>query len=232
MICAILNHSVNNLRIPYNPSRGFKKLPIVKDEVCFWSKSDALHFLRFANQKYCIGSKRRWIYTVYLLALNTGLRAGEIWGLQKRDIQAHSLFIRRQFNSVTQDFSIIKGKRNTKSGILSRHAPCNEDLKSELLPLIMGKLENDVIFTSLALTPIDHNNFRRIFLRDIKESGLPEIRFHDLRHTAATLMISEGIDIKTVQSILGHEDIKTTMNYVHLIGDNIKKVAMSFRIAI
>lgn len=60
--------------------------------------------------------------------------------------------------------------------------------------------------------------------------GWEAIRFHDLRQTAATLLISSGIDLRTVQEIFGHEDITTTMNYTHLIGDNIKKVADLFSI--
>ena len=92
-------------------------------------------------------------------------------------------------------------------------------------------IKNDeTIFQNLNRKPIDHDNFRRIFTRDLKAFNGKMIRMHDLRHTAATLLISSGVDLKTVQSILGHEDIKTTMNYVHLLGDSVAKVAMSFEI--
>jgi len=57
----------------------------------------------------------------------------------------------------------------------------------------------------------------RWFGRLIRAHNLPHIRFHDLRHTAASMMISKGIDIKTVSGILGHADIKTTLNiYAHV----------------
>ena len=55
--------------------------------------------------------------------------------------------------------------------------------------------------------------------------------FIDMRHTATTLLISTGIDLKTVQEICGHENIMTTMNYTHLLADNIKKVADLFSIS-
>ena len=60
--------------------------------------------------------------------------------------------------------------------------------------------------------------------------GGRRIRFHDLRHTATTLMIGNGVDLKTVKEICGHKDIATTMGYTHLLGDNLKNVARSFSI--
>ena len=58
----------------------------------------------------------------------------------------------------------------------------------------------------------------------------PKIRFHDLRHTAITLMIAKNIDIKTVQSIAGHADITTTMGYIHLIHGSVNRVAQTFSV--
>jgi len=80
--------------------------------------------------------------------------------------------------------------------------------------------------------PICHENFvKRKFLNDQNEWGRRRIRFHDLRHTAATLMVSHGIDIKTVQEICGHSDIKTTLKYVHLVGSKMANVAKEFSVA-
>lgn len=63
------------------------------------------------------------------------------------------------------------------------------------------------------------------FNRDQNQWGDQRIRFHDLRHTAATLMLSHGVDIKSVQEILGHENITTTMIYVHMLGNRIKEIS-------
>ena len=54
------------------------------------------------------------------------------------------------------------------------------------------------------------------------------IRFHDLRHTATTLMISRGIDIKTVKEVCGHADISTTMNYVHMVAGSVERLSEIF----
>jgi site-specific recombinase XerD len=74
------------------------------------------------------------------------------------------------------------------------------------------------------------DKFQKIFKAALNACGGKVIRFHDMRHTATTILIASGVDLKTVQSICGHEDIKTTMNYVHLIGDRIKEVARTFSI--
>lgn len=232
---SVFNHSVRHRRIPYSPAVGFRKLPLNRGEISFWEKSEISGFLQCMNIRYPQSSKKRWIYAVYLLALNTGLRAGEIWGLKPEDHmeKGDTLFIRRQLNRITKRFDLLKGKRNSKSGRLSRHVPCNPELRQELNRLVKeSKLKShETIFQNLEGKPIDHDNFQRTFHADLKAWGGRPIRFHDLRHTAITQMIAAGIDIKTVQAIAGHEDIKTTMNYVHLVGDSIKEVARSFSLS-
>ncbi|MBF0363864.1 MAG: tyrosine-type recombinase/integrase [Oligoflexia bacterium] len=126
------------------------------------------------------------------------------------------------------DFGPLKGKQRSKSGIKTRHAPCNPVLLHELKELIRKNniRSDETIFQTKDRKPMDHNTFGDRFLRDQKRWGCGRIiRFHDLRHTAATLFVAAGIDIMTVKEICGHEDIKTTMNYVHLLGDSIKNVS-------
>ncbi|PIR22540.1 MAG: hypothetical protein COV44_07580 [Deltaproteobacteria bacterium CG11_big_fil_rev_8_21_14_0_20_45_16] len=179
------------------------------------------------NEKYPAGSTKRWIYTVYLLALNSGLRAGEIWGLKFEDIKQDGevLHIQRQFDRVHRDFRTTKGKT-------SRLVPCNENLFQELMALKRTDNQPETIFSDRDNgNPIDHDNFRkRNFEMDLAEWGGKRIRFHDLRHTAATLMIADNLDIKTVQEICGHKDLKTTLNYWHLLGEKIKHAARTFSI--
>lgn len=226
VITAILNFSTKQRRIPYNPSVGFRKLKRETKEMQFWNQEEAISFLSKMNELYPTGSKQRWVYVSYLMALNTSMRAGEIWGLQVHDIsvEGNSLWIRRQFNRVTLDFGPTKGKK-------ARHVPCSEDLHAELLQLIKNqKLKpDDTIFRNEKGLPVCHDNFAdRQFAKDLKAWGGKKIRFHDLRHTATTLMIANGVDIKTVKEICGHADITTTMNYVHLLSGSIANVAKVF----
>ncbi len=79
--------------------------------------------------------------------------------------------------------------------------------------------------------PVFHDNFSdRKFEKDVKEWGGRRIRFHDLRHTATTLLIACGVDIKTVKEICGHADIKTTMNYIHMVPGNLDRVSQLFSV--
>ena len=228
VITAILNCSAKHRRIPFNPSTGFKKLARPTNEMAFWRQSEASDFLAKIDELYPAGSEQRWIYVVYFLALNTALRAGEIWGLKVMDIteDGKSIWVRRQFNRVSLDFGPTKGKK-------ARYVPCLPELYNELKALIetQGMKPDETIFRNLEGKPICHDNFAdRQFQKDLKLWKGRSIRFHDLRHTATTLMIANGVDIKTVKEICGHADIATTMNYVHLVASNVDRVTQIFSI--
>jgi integrase len=226
VISAVLSYSTTQRRIPYNPSVGFRKLERSSEEMLFWKQGEAISFLSEMDAKYPFGSERRWTYVVYLTALNTGMRAGEIWGLQVQDVlpKEKSLWVRRQFNRVTNSFGPTKGKK-------ARHVPCSDDLYGELRNLVAtkGLKSTDTFFRNGEKMPICHDNFvDRHFKNDLAEWGGKKIRFHDLRHTATTLMIANGVDIKTVKEICGHADVTTTMNYVHLLSGSIANVSKIF----
>jgi len=78
--------------------------------------------------------------------------------------------------------------------------------------------ENDLIFPSVVGTPLDDSNMYKNFKAILKQANLPDIRFHDLRHKAATLMLQQGVYPKVVQKRLGHVDITLALNtYSHVI---------------
>lgn len=70
-----------------------------------------------------------------------------------------------------------------------------------------------------------------MYHRDLKRWGGKGVRFHDLRTTYITQLVSQGHDLRTVMEVAGHADIKTTMGYVKLVGQNIDKLAQSFSIS-
>lgn len=78
--------------------------------------------------------------------------------------------------------------------------------------------ENNLIFPSTIGTPMDLRNLLKDFKKVIRSSGLPYIRFHDLRHTAATIMLLRGVPVFTVSKVLGHSKPSVTLDiYGHLI---------------
>jgi integrase len=228
VIQSILNHSVKHRRIPMNPAQGIRKLQKGLPEMQFWDKEEATSFLQKMNDKYPKASKERWVYLVYLLALNTGMRAGEIWGLKVMDISKDGkmIFVRRQLNNITREFTLTKSKK-------ARSVPLNPTLHLELRDWVQQERigTDQTIFKNDHGGPVFHDNFAdRRFMKDVKDWGGRRIRFHDLRHTATTLLISSGVDIKTVKEICGHSDIKTTMNYIHLVPGNLDRVSQMFSV--
>jgi integrase len=77
----------------------------------------------------------------------------------------------------------------------------------------------DLVFPNEVCNPVNHNNLvNRYFLPALKKAGLPKIRFHDLRHTFASLLIEQGENIKYIQTQLGHSSPTVTLNvYAHLM---------------
>lgn len=227
VITSILNYSFKHRRIPFNPAAGFSKIRSKAPEMGFWEKEEAIDFLHCMNELHPIGTPTRWRYVVYLLAINTGLRAGEIWGLMPKDFSkdGHSIYVVRQFNYVSKSFSPTKGKNH-------RHVPCNETLKRELFDIIgqNNVKDDEPVFKSENGQAKNHRSFRDRFEGDLKKWGGKRIRFHDLRHTATTLMLASGTDIKTVKEVCGHKDIVTTMNYVHMLGESVANLSKSFDI--
>ena len=78
--------------------------------------------------------------------------------------------------------------------------------------------DHGLVFCNPAGGPLDPSWQRQVFYRVLKDTGLPAIRFHDLRHTAATLLLAQGVHPKVVSEMLGHATITLTLDtYSHLV---------------
>ena len=222
IIPRVLKFSYKQRRIKTNPTLGYEKVKEDNKEMLFWDEEEMQTFLAWTAKKYPFESSRRWIYCVYLMALETGMRAGEIWGFKLSDMpkSGNKAKISRQALS-PNEFGPTKGKS-------SRFVPFSNTLKAELKSLLKCQAAislNRVLFSTREGTAMLHSNFvSRHFRGDIQGSGVPLIRFHDLRHTALTLMVKRGISLPVIQAIAGHKDIRTTMRYVHVVGGDIDKV--------
>jgi integrase len=219
-----MNFSLQQRRINVNPCLGYQKLSERSDGMLFWSEEEVNQFLTFAHHKYHVHSPDRWIFCAYLLALETGMRAREIWGLRLSDLPK----VQRKLK-VSWQISRFKTFEPTK-GKDSRYVPFSEHLNDELVPLLKGApLSSRTLFTSEKGTPVDHDNFvKRVFKKDCMEAKVTTIRFHDLRHTALTMMVKKGVLLPVIQKIAGHKKIKTTMRYVHVVAKDIEEVGQKF----
>ncbi len=167
-------------------------------------------------------------YALYHLAIATGMREGEILGLRWDDLEWHSgtLHVCRQIQSIPGKGNVICEPK-TKSGIRSikfgeglLHALREHKHRQELEIQEAGNrwLYNNLIFPSTRGTPLNISNLRKDFQRTLKKAGLEIIRFHDLRHTAASLMLNHNIPAIVVSKRLGHSKTSTTLDiYGHLL---------------
>jgi integrase len=175
-----------------------------------WSADEANQFLNAV-------SDHRW-YPIYVIAIYTGMRQGEILGLQRDDID-----LRRGLINVRHQLSSIPGQ-----GLVITEPKSDKDRRPITIPpsalnIIRSHLEiskegSGLVFTTSTGRPISPRNILRHFKKVIEQTGLPEIRFHDLRHTHATLLLAEGVHPKIVQERLGHSQISLTLDtYSHVI---------------
>jgi integrase len=178
----------------------------------------------------------RW-YLLYRLAVNLGLRQGELLGLtwDAVDFESGTIHIHQQLRRVPSAeggklFALQSVK--TKSG--ERVLAIDDDLVAELRAYRKDELEarltlgarwrdpftkqGGLVFTSESGGPIHASNLIAHFDALLAAAGLPKIRFHDLRHTAATLMLADSVPLVTVSKILGHSSPAVTANiYAHAL---------------
>jgi integrase len=179
---------------------------------------------------------------LYVLAVHTGMRQGELLGLKWEDVDLEGGVIRIRRTLTRNKGRLLLGAPKTKRSrrTVRLTEPAAETLREHLERQLeeierLGDLYQDqgLVFTTQVGTPINPTNLRkRSFALLLECAGLPAIRFHDLRHTCATLLLSRNVHPKYVQELLGHASIAQTLDtYSHVlpgmdggIGDAIEEV--------
>jgi integrase len=214
--------------ITHNPAHG-AALPRYKhSEMKVLDQAQVGHFL-VAIQS----SPNR---ALYHLAITTGMRLGELFGLKWSDLQwmTGALHIQRQVQRVPgQGWSFVEPKTNagrrtivvceSALQVLQEHQACQNELKEKV-----GERwqENDLIFPNGVGAPGDPSNLRKDFQQTLTNAGLPIIRFHDLRHTAASLLLNNKGTVIAVSKMLGHSKSSITLDiYGHLYNESQVEVA-------
>lgn len=209
---SVLQDAVRNGLINRNPCDGALLPRNEKKEMNVLNEHQVTKFLIAAE-----GSRYK---ALYHLAITTGMRYSELVGLKWGDIdwEKGTIKVQRQLQYIPHkgyQFSDPKTRSgvrtimlgNSTLEILREHYRNNSG---------SDKTGEHLIFVNAIGTKIYFKRLHQDFKRVLREAGLPEIRFHDLRHTAATLMISNGIPVVVVSKILGHSKPSVTMNiYAH-----------------
>jgi integrase len=195
-----------------------------------WTAEQAAQFLEVAR------SHR--LYPLYLLALSTGMRRGEILGLRWEDVDfdAKALYVRQTAvpDKGKVRFSEPKTEKSRRRVALSQKVievlkAWRQKQRKEAMALGKPEAANGLVFTSEAGTPINPRNLARNFAMLIDKAKLPPIPFHALRHTYATIMLREGMHPKIIQERLGHSRSSTTLDiYSHVTPDMQATVAERF----
>lgn len=146
--------------------------------------------------------------SMIIIALNTGMRQGEILNLKWRDIDLNEGII------------IIQDSKSKEKRIIYM----NDTTKGVFLNLLSfgGK---EFVFENKNGGKYTKDYITHLFGKIVKQAGIKDFRFHDLRHTFASRLVMSGVNLKTIQELLGHKDYRMSLRYSHL-SPEIKKQAV------
>jgi integrase len=159
-------------------------------------------------------AKDSGVFALYYIDLTTGLRRGELLGLKWSDIDLEKgdLRVQRQIGRI--DGKIIEMPLKTKNAY--RTLPLSADAIDVLMQQRRKTGNSEWVFPSPTGGPMSPDSVLHMLQRVLKRAGLPRIRFHDLRHTFATMALQNGVDVKTLSGALGHYSAGFTLNtYTH-----------------
>ena len=210
IISSALKLAVEQRLIAHNPADGCALPKVERKEMQTLPIEQLTSFLREA--------KDSGVFALYYIDLTTGLRRGELLGLKWSDIDLEKgdLRVQRQIGRI--DGKIIEMPLKTKNAY--RTLPLSADA-IDVLKMQKCKVGNsEWVFPSPTGGPMSPDSvlhMLQMLQRVLKRAGLPRIRFHDLRHTFATLALQNGVDIKTVSGMLGHFSAGFTLDtYAHV----------------
>jgi integrase len=168
---------------------------------------------------------------LYVLAVTAGLRQGELLALKWEDVDLEgtnpTLQVRRSLSETRGRRSFVTPKsgrgrhiRLSKQAVSALRAHRKRQLEERVRKAGLWE-DHGLIFPSEVGTPMSGRNLYRAFKIRVKRASLPQtLRFHDLRHTCATLLLRQGVNPKFAQELLGHADISLTLNtYSHVLPD-------------
>lgn len=218
--CA-LDHAVQEGLVVKNISQGAKLPHREKPELQVLNLEQASFLLEVASYE-------ERLKVLLALAVTTGMRQGELLGLKWQDIdwKERQLQVRRSIARL-KGRGIIEIEPKTAHSrrkialpsfvldLLQKHRATQRELRQKAGP---SWQEKDLVFCVWHGGYIHPSFLDRVFQRLVKKAGLPHLRFHDLRHSAVTILLGMGVPAQVVQEIVGHSDISVTLGiYGHVL---------------
>lgn len=218
IIKSSLDFAVDMELISNNPAKKVQLPKEQKKEITVWGVKEVRTFLKVA-------SHHRW-YIAFHLAITTGMRRGEILGLRWKDVDLEKgiLYVRQ---TLSKDGKLFLSGAKTASSIrgIKLSNETISSLKKHKIALSKTKFQYGSSYSDYDLVvctedgnPVNPENLKRTYAKLIKDANVPKIRFHDLRHTHATMLLAQGVHAKVISERLGHSNIKTTLDiYSHVL---------------
>jgi integrase len=221
-----LDDAVKRGLIPRNPAEHVDRPRVVDKEMEWWSIAEARTFLNYTADDR--------LAALWTLLLTTGLRRGEALGLKWGDIDfdAGRLAVRRTLVSVGYEIRWSEPKTAASKRVVALDPGTVTALRAhrarqaeERLAVGAGYLDQGLVFCDIAGEPLHPDGVTQRFDRLVRNAGLRRIRLHDLRHTAATLMLENGVPLKAVAERLGHSSIRTTSDLYQHVSETMQDEA-------
>ena len=235
----ILKYGVSLQLLEHNPATDVivpRKKQEKKTEIKFLDKQELKQFLNYLDTLDQSKYKNLFNIVLYKTLLATGLRIGEAMALEWSDIDLDNGVIdvnktlnnRIEINSPKSMASYRQISIDKATILMLKQYKNRQHVKAWEL----GRSEK-VVFSNFTDKYIDPNNIRNQLYKHFKNAGVPNVRFHGLRHTHATLMLNAGMSPKDLQHRLGHSNITMTLNiYVHATEEGAKQGGNIFEMAI
>ena len=160
------------------------------------------------------GPNRERDFCILTIFLNCGLRISELAGLDLTDLRADSIR--------------VLGKGNKERVVYINDACANAINDYLLVRKSIAAVDKKALFLSSRRTRISTSTIHSLVKKHLLAAGLDSSKYssHKLRHTAATLMLKSGVDVRTLQELLGHEHLNTTQIYTHVENSSLRDAAM------
>lgn len=214
-----LNHAVRWNYVSRNPAALVDKPRSESFEIQPLNREEARQFLDAIR-----GHRLEALYTV---ALTMGLRQGEALGLRWRDVDLAMGYIRvnRQLQRVNHKYELVelKTRRSQRPlaippAIVASLVAHKQRQEDERRAAKLRWHDTELVFARPDGYPLSGSVITHTFQELLEKAGLPRRRFHDLRHSCATLLLAQGVSPRVVMEILGHSQISLTMNtYAHVL---------------
>jgi integrase len=171
-------------------------------------------------------AKTHRLGALFSVALALGLRQGEALGLRWQDVDLDNGTVRvtHQLQRVNGELRLVPPKSEQSRRTIALPDAVTQQLRQHRIAQLHERLvsgdewvDSGHVFTATNGAPLDDSNVRRIFKRLLRDAGLPPIRYHDLRHTCASLLLAQNVHPRVVMETLGHSQISLTLGtYSHV----------------